>query len=546
MAALATSAMAATNLLANGDFEGGGSGSLTGWKGSSATLALVPGDGGGFGAQATRSSGGTYGIANSGKLVTSAAAGAVYVADGRFNAPSGKSVCLKLKEAGSSSATVTSCTNGTGAWATLPELTYTVKSSGDSLSFFVVQKKAATGDSFSVDNLSVATASGTTIAPPTNLHATAVSSTEVDLTWNASTTSGLSGYHVYRNGGAQPYATVGASASSFDDTNAQPSTTYSYTVTAFDSSTESDPSNSASATTPSGGGGGGGGGGMTFAIAGDIACASTVPTSSKCHQQATANLISSRLSSLNSVFTAGDNQYPCGALSDFQKSYDNSWGAFLNETHPTIGDQDIGASTSCDGKPQNGYFQYFGARAQPNGTNGYYYLDFSSGAAHWRVIDLNGNCTSTPCSQGSPQEQFLQNAINTTPSGSCIMAIWHQPYFSGSSTKPHSLYKAFWNDLYAAHAALVLNGHAHYYERFKPQDPSGNSDPTNGVTQIIVGTGGVNHGSAANISPNTVVYDNTHWGATFFTLNASSVDWQFVSEGGQTLDSGTRSCTPQP
>ena len=52
MATLATSAAAAgANLLANGTFEGSGSGSLAGWKGQNASLSLVAGDGGGFGAQ---------------------------------------------------------------------------------------------------------------------------------------------------------------------------------------------------------------------------------------------------------------------------------------------------------------------------------------------------------------------------------------------------------------------------------------------------------------------------------------------------------------
>ena len=63
---------------------------------------------------------------------------------------------------------------------------------------------------------------------------------------------------------------------------------------------------------------------------------------------------------------------------------------------------------------------------------------------------------------------------------------------------------------------------------------------------MIVGTGGINHGSAKVISPNTAVYNNQNWGAIFLTLNSSSVDWQFVNEAGQTMDSGTRSCTPQP
>jgi hypothetical protein len=62
VAILATSANAAgTNLLANGTFEGSGSGSLSGWKGQNASLSLVAGDGGGFGAKVTRTgSGSTY------------------------------------------------------------------------------------------------------------------------------------------------------------------------------------------------------------------------------------------------------------------------------------------------------------------------------------------------------------------------------------------------------------------------------------------------------------------------------------------------------
>ena len=61
--------------------------------------------------------------------MSTAGAGDVYVADGRFNAPSGKSVCFKVKESGTTSKTVTGCTLGTGGWATLAELSYTVVSS---------------------------------------------------------------------------------------------------------------------------------------------------------------------------------------------------------------------------------------------------------------------------------------------------------------------------------------------------------------------------------------------------------------------------------
>ena len=45
--------------------------------------------------------------------------------------------------------------------------------------------------------------------------------------------------------------------------------------------------------------------------------------------------------------------------------------------------------------------------------------------------------------------------------------------------------------LHAAGADVVLNGDAHNYERFAPQDPSGNPDPARGIRAFVVGTGGV-------------------------------------------------------
>jgi acid phosphatase type 7 len=86
---------------------------------------------------------------------------------------------------------------------------------------------------------------------PTGLTASAVSANEVDLGWNPSTdsdTTGVAGYHVFRNG-AQ-IATV-TSATSYKDPSLSPSTQYSYTVSAFDTANnESAQSGPAVATTP--------------------------------------------------------------------------------------------------------------------------------------------------------------------------------------------------------------------------------------------------------------------------------------------------------
>ena len=66
---------------------------------------------------------------------------------------------------------------------------------------------------------------------PTNLTATAVSSSQINLAWAAATDNvGVAGYRVFRNG-SQVAAPVGIA---YADTNLAATTTYSYTVAAFD------------------------------------------------------------------------------------------------------------------------------------------------------------------------------------------------------------------------------------------------------------------------------------------------------------------------
>lgn len=68
---------------------------------------------------------------------------------------------------------------------------------------------------------------------PTNVTATALSSTQIRIEWGASTDAGgISGYRVHRDGGATPIATV--QTTSYTDTGLTPATQYSYTVIAVD------------------------------------------------------------------------------------------------------------------------------------------------------------------------------------------------------------------------------------------------------------------------------------------------------------------------
>ena len=253
--------LAATNLVSNGTFEGSGAGSLSGWGGSSGTLSLVTGNGGGHAAQLTAASGAASMYAYTvSKPVTNAVAGAAYTLSGDIQSTlAGQSVCLVLKELTGGTTTsvgsAQSCLTATSTWQSFPAVNYTVKTTGDSLTVNVLEKPAVSGARFAFDNIVLTAASSDTQAPtvPQSVAAVANSATSVTVSWAASTDNvGVAGYDVYR--ASTKVGTVGGSTTSFTDTTAQPSMTYSYTVDAFDAvpntSAKSAP---ATVTTPAGG-----------------------------------------------------------------------------------------------------------------------------------------------------------------------------------------------------------------------------------------------------------------------------------------------------
>jgi hypothetical protein len=81
------------------------------------------------------------------------------------------------------------------------------------------------------------------VAPtiPTNFTGISESDSSISLSWGASTdlpdpgAVGMGGYYIYKNGSSSPTYTVSASATSYTDSSGiSPSTTYSYTIAAYD------------------------------------------------------------------------------------------------------------------------------------------------------------------------------------------------------------------------------------------------------------------------------------------------------------------------
>jgi hypothetical protein len=282
--------------------------------------------------------------------------------------------------------------------------------------------------------------------------------------------------------------------------------------------------------------------GPTFTVtaAGDIACD---PKSShfnggqgdkqQCHEVATSNLVLA--THPDAVLALGDNQYEQATLADHLASYDPSWGRIKALTHPVPGNHEYNTAGAA------GYFAYFGALAGPQ-PGGYYSFDVGD----WHFIALNSNCSFIGgCYEDSRQEQWLLSDL-ASHRNACTLAYWHYPRFTSGPNLNHPEMQAFWDDLYAEGADIVLNGHDHGYERFAPQDPSQRFDPARGIRELIVGTGGRSHSNYPDVQPNSEVRDAKTYGVLKLTLHPTAYDWQFIPDtqagNGTFAEKGSGTC----
>jgi hypothetical protein len=255
-----------------------------------------------------------------------------------------------------------------------------------------------------------------------------------------------------------------------------------------------------------------------FVGAGDIA------NCSRDQDEATAKLLDNIS---GTVFTIGDNVYPDGTSSQFTNCYGPTWGRHKNRTKPVPGNHDYHTSGA------SAYFNYFGAAAG-DPSKGYY--SYNLGA--WHIIALNSEISQ---SAGSAQERWLRADLAANPK-TCTLSYWHKPRFSSGQHGNISASQALWQALYDYGADVIVNGHDHTYERFAPQNPSGQAD-SRGIREFVVGTGGAGLYSFTSNQPNSQVRNNTTHGVLKLTLHSTSYNWQFIPIAGQNFtDSGSANC----
>ncbi|HTU51772.1 MAG TPA: metallophosphoesterase [Acidobacteriaceae bacterium] len=242
------------------------------------------------------------------------------------------------------------------------------------------------------------------------------------------------------------------------------------------------------------------------------------------------------------VALLGDEQYQVGQYSDFENSYELTYGAFKMITRPAPGNHEFYTEHGATGVAGYGYFSYFngvqhnadgtivtatisdnpdtgGTFTQPvpysDGQAGHFAQSgglgtnstggpvgvgdgwYSYNLGSWHIISLNIECETQPggCSTSgswfASQLEWLKNDLAADHSA-CTLAYWHQPTYSPANgiSEEGITAQAFWQLLYEHGADLILNGHDHLYARYRPLDPNGNYDPKNGIREFVVGTGG--------------------------------------------------------
>ena len=291
-----------------------------------------------------------------------------------------------------------------------------------------------------------------------------------------------------------------------------------------------------------------------LAVVGDVACQpgeeeSGEKAGENCSGDIAQNLLASQAATAQQienmkpdiVALVGDEQYQVGQYSDFENSYETTYGAFKLITRPAPGNHEFYTEHGAVGSAGYGYFSYFngvqhntdgtvvtatiagnpdtgGTFTQPvpysdgqaghfaqsgglgtNSTGGSVGVGdgwYSYNLGSWHLISLNIECETQPggCTGSwfASQLEWLKNDLAANHSA-CTLAYWHQPTFSptnGIAVPEGPTAQQFWQVLYEYGADLVLNGHDHLYGRYRPLDPSGHYDPKRGIREFVVGTGG--------------------------------------------------------
>jgi hypothetical protein len=240
----------------------------------------------------------------------------------------------------------------------------------------------------------------------------------------------------------------------------------------------------------------------------------------------------------DAVITLGDNAYPVGSVANFAQCWDHSWGdpklRIMKKIHPSAGNHEHETELAAP------YYLYFKDKAGDS-KKGYYSYDIGE----WHVVVLNSAIAVEPIftdAERRVQEDWLKKDLGDHKKP-CTLAYWHHPRWSSGYHGSDPRAGPLWNILYDANADLILNGHDHHYERFRPMTPAGVVDTARGIAEIIAGTGGGElRGLRSRLAPNSVARIQGRFGVLKLTLGKGEYRSAFIDTQGRIWDSSGGKC----
>ncbi len=203
-----------------------------------------------------------------------------------------------------------------------------------------------------------------------------------------------------------------------------------------------------------------------------------------------------------------------GDAGDFRSSYSRVYGRFATRTAPTLGNHEAGSRES-------GYQPYW-SRIHRRPAPDYYALR----AGGWELLSLNSEVDHDA---ESAQLDWLRARLRSP--GTCRLAFWHRPRYSGGRQGDQRDVAALWDAL-RGRAAIVVNGHEHAMQRMRPID---------GLAEYVSGAGGHGHHGLRD-DPRLAFGDDEHDGALRIELRPGRAQLRFVAADGEVLDSSRVRC----
>jgi len=201
--------------------------------------------------------------------------------------------------------------------------------------------------------------------------------------------------------------------------------------------------------------------------------------------------------------------YETGTAAEFD-TFDEAYGSLVERMWPTPGNHDWPDHEA-------GYDPFW--RDALGESLPYHYERRAGG---WELLSANSE---------TPQLRWLRS--QTAGGGNCRIVFWHRPRFNAGRHRDEERDVARMWDAVAGHAAIVLSGHDHDLQRFKPVD---------GTAQHIAGAGGRGHYDVDETDPRLAFSDDSANGALRITLTPGRADLRFIATDGTVLDTSSVPC----